>query len=88
MSDTVIKAPHLVVLENGQTFTTKAHIVSTDRLGDGVDWLYFETIESHVPTVTDAQRYHDWDCGDFRLYAWLVPMSQVMKVSEDVNENL
>ena len=82
MSDTVIKTQHLIVLENGQTFITQAHIVSTDRLGDGVDWLYFETIESHAPVVTDAQLYHKWNCGEFYLHAWLVPMSRVTKVMD------
>jgi hypothetical protein len=80
MSQETHKTPYLVVLKNGETFTTKAHTVSKNRYFDGVDFLYFETIESHEPTVAGAKFYHKWNFTDYWLSAWLVPTSEVTEV--------
>jgi len=77
-----IKTPHLVVLENGETFTTEAHIVSENRYFDGVDHLYFETKEGHKPSVDGTQLYHTWNCGEFNLTAWVVPMEHVKQIKD------
>ncbi len=78
----VITTPHLVVLKNGETFTTDAHIVSENRYFDGVDHLYFETKEGHEPSVDGAQFYHQWECTGYFLTAWTVPMSQVKEIKD------
>jgi len=70
-----------IELKNNQEFDAEAFVYSQNRYYDGVNWLYFETLQTEKPTVDDTQLYHRWSLKDGgKLTAWLVPTSQVQNV--------
>jgi len=85
MPNKLVNIPHKIVLNNGEQFTTKAHVVmEPDNIIYHDHRLYFETTDTHKPTVGSVKHYHTWAMKNGeQLTAWIIPLHTVDTINQD-----